>query len=284
MVATYEEIMEAIKRVECGESKAAVVRSSNETRTVLFHYIKMKKDKGKIIKKKTGPKQFIPSNIETDFVEWIAAMQRSGNPVRRSEIIEKAGIVLTEIYGVPRAVSRGWYEKFCLRNPILANRVAQTLSKCCNKVTKDGIISYFNMLVKSCLAFHCSADVYNVDETSFKTKTKGKRVVAVRGSKNVWDCEKETPYHLTIVLTAAADGTLAPPAFVLPGKSCGTVVLDDCCVENTLVTTSPKAFMNSVIFNTWLIQFGEWKLANRVPVQPFWFLTIALLTTLLTVS
>ncbi|KAH9074497.1 hypothetical protein Ae201684P_022304 [Aphanomyces euteiches] len=55
MVATYEEIMEAIKRVECGESKAA-----------------MKKDKGKIIKKKTGPKQFIPSNIETDFVEWIA--------------------------------------------------------------------------------------------------------------------------------------------------------------------------------------------------------------------
>ncbi|KAH9085038.1 hypothetical protein LEN26_020733 [Aphanomyces euteiches] len=227
MVATYEEIMEAIKRVECGESKAAVVRSSNVTRTVLFHYIKMKKDKGKIIKKKTGPKQFIPSNIETDFVEWIAAMQRSGNPVGRSEIIENAGIVLIKIYGVPRAVSRGRYEKFCLRNPILANRVAQTLSKCRNKVTKDGIISYFNMLVKSCLAFHCSAaDVYNVDETSFKTKTKGKRVVAVRGSKNVWDCEKETPYHLTIVLAAAADGTLAPPACPasLAGRLYSTIV------------------------------------------------------------
>ncbi|KAH9125411.1 hypothetical protein AeMF1_003964 [Aphanomyces euteiches] len=282
MVATYEEIMEAIKRVECGESKAAVVRSSNVTRTVLFHYIKMKKDKGKIIKKKTGPKQFIPSNIETDFVEWIAAMQRSGNPVGRSEIIENAGIVLIKIYGVPRAVSRGRYEKFCLRNPILANRVAQTLSKCRNKVTKDGIISYFNMLVKSCLAFHCfAADVYNVDETSFKTKTKGKRVVAVRGSKNVWDCEKETPYHLTIVLTAAADGTLAPPA---SGKSCGTVVLDDCCVENALVTTSPKAFMNSVIFNTWLIQFGEWKLANRGTRPAILVLDNCLLTTLLTVS
>ncbi|KAH9073148.1 hypothetical protein Ae201684P_014965 [Aphanomyces euteiches] len=70
MVATYEEIMEAIKRVECGESKAA-----------------MKKDKGKIIKKKTGPKQFIPSNIETDFVEWIAAMQRSGNPSHEDDLV-----------------------------------------------------------------------------------------------------------------------------------------------------------------------------------------------------
>ncbi|RLO02533.1 hypothetical protein DYB28_008570, partial [Aphanomyces astaci] len=115
-------------------------------------------------------------------------------------------------------------------------------------------------LLKACVGFHCTArDVYNVDETSFKTKTQSKRVVAIRGSRSVWNEENAEAYHLTIVMTATADGTLVPPAFILPGVTCKTSVLDECTVDGALVTTAPKAFMNSTIFNTWLIAFGEWK-------------------------
>ncbi|KAF0711152.1 hypothetical protein As57867_005357, partial [Aphanomyces stellatus] len=112
--------------------------------------------------------------------------------------------------------------------------------------------------------FACTArDIYNVDETSFKTKGRTKRVVAVRGSKNVWRGEQTDSYHLTIVAAVAADGTPVPPAFILLGQSCAATVLDKCPVSDAMVSASPKAFMNSDLFDSWLERFGEWKLRER---------------------
>jgi hypothetical protein len=138
------------------------------------------------------------------------------------------------------------------------------LSAARNKVTKGAIIYFFNSLIDACLSFKCTpADVYNVDETSFKTKGKKKMVVAVRGSRAIWTNESTDSYHLTIVAAAAADGMIVPPAFILPGMSCETTVLDDCGVAGALVACSPKAFMTSELFNAWLERFGEWKLHER---------------------
>ncbi|RHY52057.1 hypothetical protein DYB35_012453 [Aphanomyces astaci] len=68
---------------------------------------------------------------------------------------------------------------------------------------------YFTALIKATLGFSCTvADVYNMDETSFKTKSQNKKVVAIRGSKNAWYEEIPPPYHLTIVVVATSDGTL----------------------------------------------------------------------------
>ncbi|ETV78718.1 hypothetical protein H257_07564 [Aphanomyces astaci] len=150
MVATVEEILEAVRRVQCGELKAAVVRSSPVTRTTLFHYIKMVKEHGTVIKDKRVTKQVLPATIEDDIVEWIAAMQRRGRPVDREQVI------------------RGWYQKIRTRNPILSS---QLLSTGRNAVNKEGIISCFNSLIRACVGFeYDTSDVYNVDETSFKTK------------------------------------------------------------------------------------------------------------------
>ncbi|RHZ18306.1 hypothetical protein DYB37_006812 [Aphanomyces astaci] len=186
----------------------------------------MMKTTGTVERQKRGPKQLLPPGIEEDIVEWIAAMQRRGWPVDRAAVIHKACQALSLHAGIPRSVSRGWYQKFCTRNPRISERLAQRLSKSRNKVDKEGIITYFNSLLKACLGFHCTArDVYNVDETSFKTKTHSKRVVAIRGSRSVWIEENAEAYHLTIVMTATADGTLVPPAFILPGngfRTCGT--------------------------------------------------------------
>ncbi|RQM12212.1 hypothetical protein B5M09_008433 [Aphanomyces astaci] len=205
----------------------------------------MMKTAGTVERQKRGPKQLLPPGIEEDIVEWIAAMQRRGWPVDRAAVIYKAC-------------------QYCTRNPRISERLAQRLSKSRNKVDKEGIITYFNSLLKAYVGFHCTArEVYNDDETSFKTKTQSKRVVAIRGSRSVWIEENAEAYHLTIVMTAAADGTLVPPAFILPGVTCETSVLDECPVDGALMTTAPKAFMNSTIFNTWLIAFGEWKLEAR---------------------
>ncbi|RHY95178.1 hypothetical protein DYB37_010617 [Aphanomyces astaci] len=123
---------------------------------------------------------------------------------------------------------------------------------------------YFMWGVQYCtsrvLGFSCTAgDVYNVDETSFKTKGKSKKVVAIRGSKNVWRGEETNVYHLTTVAAVASDGTPVRPAFILPGVSCATSVLDKCPVPDAMTTASPKAFMNADLFDRWLKCFGEWK-------------------------
>ncbi|RHY02901.1 hypothetical protein DYB25_011361 [Aphanomyces astaci] len=264
MVATIEQIREAVQRVLSGESKAAVVRSSQVKRTTLFKFLKATNNSEVIERKKSGRKPSLPNGVEQDLVSWIAAMQRAGCPVTRHDIMMKAQQIVQLHSGITQNLGRGWYQRFSQRHQELSDRIAQSLTKARNNVDKDGIILYFNRLLKACLAFNCSpSDIYNVDETSFKTKNSSKKVVAIRGSQSVWATEKSVPYHLTIVAAVAADGTFVPPAFILPGLTCEAVVLDECAVHDAVVTTAPKAFINAHIFNNWLETFGEWKMKHR---------------------
>ncbi|RHY74059.1 hypothetical protein DYB34_006000 [Aphanomyces astaci] len=172
-------------------------------------------------------------------------MQRAGWPVERYEVVIKANKILNHHFGVPRSVGRGWYARFESRHHDLSARMAQKLSKARNAVTREGITRYFFDLVKAALGFTCTAgDIYNVDETSLQTKGSSKKVVAVRGSKNVWKGDQKSSYHLTIVAAVAADGTPVPPAFILPGKSCATTVLDTCPVADAMITSSPKSHLS----------------------------------------
>ncbi|RHZ41696.1 hypothetical protein DYB26_014271 [Aphanomyces astaci] len=224
----------------------------------------MKAQTGSITIKKRGVKPFMPPDMEDDLVSWIEAMQRSGWPVERYEVILKASHIMSYHVGVACSLGRGWFARFESRHHDLSARVAQKLSHARNCVTKEGIVKYFYDLVKGCLGFKCTAgDAYNVDETSFKTKGGSQKVIAIRGSKNVWRGEQSDSYHLTIVAAVAADGTPVPPAIILPGKSCARGVLDDCPVPGALVSAAPKGFMNSDLFDSWLESFGEWKLRER---------------------
>ncbi|KAF0715652.1 Aste57867_3279 [Aphanomyces stellatus] len=155
-------------------------------------------------------------------------MQRAGWLVEPYEVIIKASTIVAYHAGVSCTVGRGWYARFAKRHHELAPRVAKNLNLVIlssvtarNAVTEDSITRFFFDLVKGCLGFRCTvADVYNVDETSFKTKGKNKKVVAIRGSKSVWRTDQNESYHLTVVAAVAADGTPVPPAFILTGASC----------------------------------------------------------------
>ncbi|RHY64813.1 hypothetical protein DYB34_007758 [Aphanomyces astaci] len=105
-------------------------------------------------------------------------MQCSGWPVERYEVLIKAGKILSYHAGVPRTLSSGWFAGFVRRHHDLTTRVAQQLSHARNSVTKEGVMKCFFDLVKGCIGFACTAsDVYNVDETSFKTKGSTKKAM-----------------------------------------------------------------------------------------------------------
>ncbi|RLO03843.1 hypothetical protein DYB28_008700, partial [Aphanomyces astaci] len=90
-----------------------------------------------------------------------------------------AGKILSYYAGVPRTLSSGWFAGFVRRHHDLTTHVAQKLSHARNSVTKEGVMKCFFDLVKGCIGFACTAsDVYNVDETRFKTKGSTKKSLA----------------------------------------------------------------------------------------------------------
>ncbi|KAF0694710.1 Aste57867_14437 [Aphanomyces stellatus] len=169
MARTIDDIHCALARIEGGESVAAVARSSQLKRTTMYKYMNIKAMNGSITIGTQGRFPLIPNNLEVDLVAWIAAMQRAGWPVERYEVIMKANSSLTDHFGVPRSIGRGWYARFEKRHQELKCRAAQKLSHDRNAVTREGITKYF--FVKGVLGFPCTAgDIYIFDETSVKTK------------------------------------------------------------------------------------------------------------------
>ena len=156
----------------------------------------MKRKTGTIVIKKTGAKPALPAPIEADMAAWAAAMQRSRWPVDRLDLVDKANQILAES-PTPRTVGRDRCAAFLRRHPDLASRRAQALSRPRNQVTMDGIRAYFYDLVAATLSFKCTAaNVYNMDETSFKTKGNTKTVIAVKGSTELWSTEPNQSFHI----------------------------------------------------------------------------------------
>ncbi|KAG2996398.1 hypothetical protein PC123_g21984 [Phytophthora cactorum] len=101
-----------------------------------------------------------------------------------------------------------------------------------------------------------------MDETALQKQLKSKKVVAVRGSSNVWSTEPTANFHLTIVACGSAASFVVPPAFVLPGKTVSSRLLEGCEVTGAAVATSPSGFMNSALFEEWLQYFAQSVLAS----------------------
>ncbi|EGZ15633.1 hypothetical protein PHYSODRAFT_509212, partial [Phytophthora sojae] len=81
-------------------------------------------------------------------------------------------------------------------HPMLATRTSQAR----NAVTKSDLELFFSSLIKAVVENRLDASrVFNMDETAFQTNKGSKRVVAVRGSKNVWHQDVALNFHLTLV-------------------------------------------------------------------------------------
>jgi hypothetical protein len=266
MTYSIEEVNSVVRRhIVDNEPMAAIARSSPMSLTQIKHYVRMQRETGTITIGKPGAKPALPDFIESDLVSWAAAMQRARWPIDRHDLVHQANRILANApASAPRQLGRGWCDRFLARHPELVSRQAQKLSKARNEVTREGILKYFYNLVTATLDFRCQAShVYNMDETSFKTMGKSKKVIAVKGSPEVWSLEPNMSFHLTIVAAVSADGTPVPPAFIVPSASVETTILDACAVPGAIVTSSPKAFITADLFTRWLVHFGEWKMTHR---------------------
>jgi hypothetical protein len=189
-------------------------------------------------------------------------MQRVGHPVSRYQIILKANEINQAIHRNTRQLKNlgeGWYKRFIARHDdVLANREAQVINRSQNEVSKEGIHILFWTMTKLTITEQLTADrEYNMDETGFQTHEKRRKVVAVRGSKNVWTKSISADFHLSLVAACSASGHIAPPTFILPGSRVKRDVLNNCAVKGTTVSTTESGFINEKIFFQWIQKFSQ---------------------------
>ncbi|KAE8915323.1 hypothetical protein PF010_g678 [Phytophthora fragariae] len=74
-------------------------------------------------------------------------------------------------------------------------------------------------MAKTVVQLQLSADrVFNMDETAFMSKGTSRRVLALKGSTNVWSKETQANFHMPGVAAVNAAGVAIPPLIILPGK------------------------------------------------------------------
>ncbi|RLN31641.1 hypothetical protein BBJ28_00026272 [Nothophytophthora sp. Chile5] len=252
---TNGELNAAVQKIRSGEAGKLVSKKTKIPYRTLMKWVAEAK-KG-IIRSpgRRGPAPLLPSEAEENLCEWVIGRQLVGKPAKRQEVIDKACEISSLLFD--KDVGDGWYKRFLERHPTLAPRVSQSISKARNAVDNTDVQRLFNTLLKLYIEKGFSREnIFNVDETAFQTTTKSKKVLAARGSPNVWHTDASAGFHLSIVACASASGLVVPPVFILPGKTVRLTVMDGCSISAAAVTTTESGFMNGELFLSWLAFFA----------------------------
>lgn len=256
---TNEEREAAVTRIVAGEEIATVPRDTKIPAITLKRYTKLRRAKQLSLAQRRGTKPTLPPPIENDLVSWIGGMQRSGAPVGYEQILQKANEIHHRLHGSTRSIkdlTAGWYRRFRKRHPKLADRVEQKESRARDSVGVDDLRRLFHTLAKLVIEHKLQpSQIFNMDETSFESRSNTRKVVAIRGSPNVHTSSPETSFHLSFVAAVAACGFAVPPLVIVPGTRVPRTILNECAVDGAAIATAAKGFISGDIFLKWIDHF-----------------------------
>ncbi|KAG3083329.1 hypothetical protein PI124_g18869 [Phytophthora idaei] len=238
----------------------------------LFNKAKDQREGKSLAGGRRGTKPALPPELEADLVEWVAAMQRVGVPVGPFGILAKANEVYLAMHPMstrhttpPKPLTTDWYRRFIVRHPILTPRIAQQIARARNRVEAEAVRGLFYTMVRLVIEQNLDKSrVFNMDEMSFMPKASSRKVVALKGSSNVWAQGPKENFHMTVVAAVNAVGEAVPPLIILPGQRIHREEMDIISIDNTTVTGVPKGFSNAGIFKLWLRFFDTHLTSHNV--------------------
>ena len=92
-------------------------------------------------------------------------------------------------------------------------------------------------------------------ETSFLSRAKNTKVVAMKGSQNVWSKSISVNFHLSVVACGRASGHVIPSLFILPGQRVPRNLMDCYYVAGSRLTCTDSGFINRATFLRWVDMF-----------------------------
>ena len=95
-----------------------------------------------------------------------------------------------------------------------------------NKVILEGLWFLFFELIHNVIEQGIEENMlWNMDKTGFSQKKKSHKVIASKGSNNVWSNSTKENFQATFVVCVSAECSLAPPLLCVPGKCLNIYVL-----------------------------------------------------------
>ncbi|KAJ0398588.1 hypothetical protein P43SY_003194 [Pythium insidiosum] len=250
-------MQDAAERVINGEKARLVSQDEGIAYSTLRKYVSLIRSGHEIVKKRRWPPPVLTKEAEQWLYDWVVGMQCISIPCEPQDVIAKANAIIAKLDAPP--VGTGWYKRFLERHPLLVMRQAQVVSRVRNEVDVGVVTRLFWTVAKIVVEQKLDPSrVFNVDETAFLTRKKSRRVLAVKGSPNVWCKSITTNFHLSLVACASAAGFVVPPLFVLPGERVNRTLLDECSIPDATITTTTSGFVkkNAALVASWLTWFA----------------------------
>lgn len=224
--AKYSEdlVQKALQDIKSGESKKSTARKYGIPRSTLQFRLSQK-----FKKVRKGPATYLTATEETLLNEWIIDSQRKGFPRRKTDIQASVQTFLNQSSRKTpfkdNLPGDKWFTHFLNRHPELTNRTAESVTSASANVAKRDIQKWFNDIesyLKEKNLFEIMSDptrIFNGDETNFHYVPKLGQVIALRGSRNVYEVDLgDAKQNLTVMFTFSASGTVTPPMIIYPNK------------------------------------------------------------------
>ncbi|XP_062551536.1 uncharacterized protein LOC134216729 [Armigeres subalbatus] len=211
---------------------------------------------------RSGPMSVLTIEEEGELESWIFDSQRRGFPVTKSNLQDNIKSFLDrnlrENPFINNRPGKKWLKLFMQRRPNVVLRTPEFITSASAKVSPDNIRSWFHK-VKAYLAekylMHILDDprrVFNGDETCFHLNPKSKAVLALRGSRNVYDVERNSSkLNVTVMFTFNAAGETVPPCIIYPYKSIPQDVAKS-VPSSWGIAKSDSGWMTTVVFRDYI--------------------------------
>lgn len=144
---------------------------------------------------------------------------------------------------------REWVKNFLKRHPELTVKMSENIKRVRASVTRETLQEYFANL-ESTLKDVPASQIINYDETNFTDDPGNVKVIVKRGVKHADRIMDTSKTSVSVMVAAAADGTLLPPyvlykaKYVYPGWIEGGVAGSE-------YNSNSSGWFDSVIFGDW---------------------------------
>lgn len=174
-----------------------------------------------------GAARVLTTEEEARIAKWLIDSAKLGNPRTQDDLKEVAQKIrsLRSSNDGPTFKSDGpssyWVKEFLSRNKSVTFRTSEALSRSAANVNESRIRRFFTDFY-GFLEENNYLDVlnrpdafYNIDESGFQLNASIKRVLAEKGSKNVYDVENSRPKEqITATFGFCADGSMLPTQII----------------------------------------------------------------------